>query len=42
MLKLLVFVLPLGLDSFAVATAIGAARATTASRRLRISRGSPS
>jgi manganese efflux pump family protein len=37
MLKLLAFVLPLGLDSFAVATAIGAARATTASQRLRIS-----
>jgi manganese efflux pump family protein len=37
MLKLLVFVLPLGLDSFAVATAIGAAQATTASQRLRIS-----
>jgi manganese efflux pump family protein len=37
MLKLLGFVLPLGLDSFAVATAIGAARATTAWQRLRIS-----
>jgi putative Mn2+ efflux pump MntP len=37
MLKLLAFVLPLGLDSFAIATAIGAARATTASQRLRIS-----
>jgi manganese efflux pump family protein len=37
MLKLLVFVLPLALDSFAVAAAIGAARATTASQRLRIS-----
>jgi len=37
MLKLLAFVLPLGLDSFAVATAIGAAQATTASQRLRIS-----
>jgi manganese efflux pump family protein len=36
-LKLLAFVLPLGLDSFAIATAIGAARATTASQRLRIS-----
>lgn len=37
MLKLLAFVLPLGLDSFAVATAIGSAQATTASQRLRIS-----
>ena len=37
MLKLLAFVLPLGLDSFVVATAIGAAGATTASQRLRIS-----
>ena len=37
MLKLLAFVLPLSLDSFAVATAIGAAQATTASQRLRIS-----
>ena len=37
MLKLLAFVLPLGLDSFAVAAAIGAAQATTASQRLRIS-----
>ena len=37
MLKLLAFVLPLSLDTFAVATAIGAARATTASERLRIS-----
>lgn len=37
MLKLLAFVLPLGLDSFAVATAIGAAQVTTASQRLRIS-----
>src|ERR1700759_903494 len=37
MLKLLAFVLPLGLDSFAVATAIGAAQATTASQRLRVS-----
>jgi putative Mn2+ efflux pump MntP len=36
MLKLLVFILPLGLDSFAVATAIGTAQAT-ASQRLRIS-----
>lgn len=37
MLKLLAFVLPLGLDSFAVAAAIGAALATTAWQRLRIS-----
>ena len=38
MLKLLAFVLPLGLDSFAVALAIGAAaKATTAWQRLRIS-----
>jgi putative Mn2+ efflux pump MntP len=37
MLKLLAFVLPLGLDSFAVAAAIGAAQATTAWQRLRIS-----
>lgn len=37
MLKLLGFVLPLGLDSFAVAIAIGAAQATTAWQRLRIS-----
>ena len=37
MLKLLLFVLPLGLDSFAAATAIGAAQATTTSQRLRIS-----
>ena len=37
MLKLLVFVLPLALDSFAVAIAIGAAQATTAWQRLRIS-----
>jgi manganese efflux pump family protein len=36
-LKLLAFVLPLGLDSFAVAAAIGAARAMTARQRLRIS-----
>jgi putative Mn2+ efflux pump MntP len=36
-LKLLAFVLPLGLDSFAVAAAIGAAQATTAKARLRIS-----
>jgi putative Mn2+ efflux pump MntP len=37
MLKLLAFVLPLGLDSFAVAAAIGATQATTAWQRLRIS-----
>ena len=37
MLKLLAFVLPLGLDSFAVAAAIGAAQKTTAWQRLRIS-----
>lgn len=37
MLKLLAFVLPLGLDSFAVAAAIGAIRKTTAWERLRIS-----
>jgi putative Mn2+ efflux pump MntP len=37
MLKLLAFVLPLCLDSFAVAAAIGAAQATTAAQRLRIS-----
>jgi putative Mn2+ efflux pump MntP len=36
-LKLLAFVLPLGLDSFAVAAAIGAARVTTVRQRLRIS-----
>jgi putative Mn2+ efflux pump MntP len=36
-LKLLAFVLPLGLDSFAVAAAIGAARVTTAAQRMRIS-----
>jgi putative Mn2+ efflux pump MntP len=36
-LKLLAFVLPLGLDSFAAAAAIGASQATTAARRLRIS-----
>ncbi len=36
MLKLLAFVLPLGLDSFAVAAAIGAAQAMTAWQRLRI------
>ncbi|HEY6295644.1 MAG TPA: hypothetical protein VIX15_08270, partial [Streptosporangiaceae bacterium] len=37
LLKLLAFVLPLGLDSFAVAAAIGAVRATTAAERLRLS-----
>ena len=37
MLKLLAFVLPLGIDSFAVAAAIGAATATSAWQRLRIS-----
>ena len=37
MLKLLAFVLPLGLDSFAVAAAIGAVQETTARQRLRIS-----
>lgn len=37
MVKLLAFVLPLGLDSFAVAAAIGAARPVTARDRLRIS-----
>jgi manganese efflux pump family protein len=36
-LKLLAFVLPLGLDSFAVAAAIGAAQVTTAWQRVRIS-----
>jgi putative Mn2+ efflux pump MntP len=36
-LKLLAFVLPLGLDSFAVAAAIGASAATTFRLRLRIS-----
>jgi manganese efflux pump family protein len=36
-LKLLAFVLPLGLDSFAVAATIGASQATTAPQRLRIS-----
>jgi manganese efflux pump family protein len=36
-LKLLAFVLPLGLDSFAVAAAIGAAQVVTAQQRLRIS-----
>lgn len=37
MLKLLAFVLPLGIDSFAVAAAIGAAQAMTAWQRLRMS-----
>lgn len=37
MLKLLAFVLPLGLDSFAVAAAIGATQVITARQRLRIS-----
>ena len=37
MLKLLAFVLPLGLDSFAVAAATGAVQETTARQRLRIS-----
>jgi putative Mn2+ efflux pump MntP len=36
-LKLLAFVLPLGLDSFAVAAAIGASRPTSWRERLRIS-----
>ena len=36
MLKLLAFVLPLGLDSFAVAAAIGATWPVTAGQRLRI------
>jgi manganese efflux pump family protein len=36
-LKLLAFVLPLGLDSFAVAAAIGATQVTTMWQRLRIS-----
>jgi manganese efflux pump family protein len=37
LLKLLAFVLPLGLDSFAAAAAIGAVRASTAAERARIS-----
>ena len=37
MLKLLAFVLPLAIDSFAAAAAIGAAQATNAWQRLRIS-----
>jgi hypothetical protein len=36
-LKLLAFVLPLGLDSFAVAAAIGASQAAAVAQRLRIS-----
>jgi putative Mn2+ efflux pump MntP len=36
-LKLLAFVLPLGLDSFAVAAAVGASQVTTARQRLTIS-----
>jgi manganese efflux pump family protein len=36
-LKLLAFVLPLGLDSFAVAAAIGAVQRTAVAQRLRIS-----
>jgi manganese efflux pump family protein len=36
-LRLLAFVLPLGLDSFAVAAAIGAVRKTTMLERLRVS-----
>ena len=37
MLKLLAFVLPLGLDSFAVAAALGASQASTVWQRFRIS-----
>lgn len=37
MLKVLAFVLPLGLDSFTVAAALGAARPMTAGERLRVS-----
>ena len=37
MIRLLAFVLPLGLDSFAVAAALGAARPTGLAMRLRIS-----
>src|ERR1700730_14326253 len=37
MLKLFAFVLPLGLDSFAVAAALGASQVSTAWQRLRIS-----
>jgi manganese efflux pump family protein len=36
-LKLLAFVLPLGLDSFAVAAALGASQVTSAWQRLRVS-----
>jgi manganese efflux pump family protein len=36
-LKLLAFVLPLGLDSFAISAAIGASQVTTARQRLRVS-----
>jgi putative Mn2+ efflux pump MntP len=36
-LKLLAFVLPLGLDSFAVAAAIGAMQVTNGRQRLRLS-----
>jgi putative Mn2+ efflux pump MntP len=36
-LKLLAFVLPLGLDSFAVAAALGAGRVVTVRQRLRVS-----
>jgi putative Mn2+ efflux pump MntP len=39
MLKLLAFVLPLGLDSFAVAAALGASQVTSVWQRLRISLG---
>jgi putative Mn2+ efflux pump MntP len=37
MLKLLAFLLPLGLDSFAVAAALGASRVTTPWQRFRVS-----
>lgn len=37
MLRLLAFVLPLGVDSFAVAAALGAAGLTSAAQRLRVS-----
>jgi len=37
MLRLLAFVLPLGVDSFAVAAALGAAGVTSAKERLRVS-----
>jgi putative Mn2+ efflux pump MntP len=39
MLKLLAFVLPLGLDSFAVAAALGASQVTSVWQRLRVSLG---